>query len=180
MSADSLTRLESTCALMRRHGVEFLIVGGMAESVFGSPRVTEDIDICYARTPENCAAIAAALQEIGAKLRNFPENLPFILDAHTIEIGCNFTFRTTLGDFDTLGLLEPIGGFDALAPRAEHYQIGKEIARTLSLGDLIRIKEHLKRPKDLESLFQLYAIRDIRAALARGEDPMRASSTPRP
>jgi len=45
------TRLESVVALLQRHDVEFLLIGGMAEALFGSPRPTYDIDICYRRTP---------------------------------------------------------------------------------------------------------------------------------
>ncbi len=35
--------------------------------------------------------------------------------------------------------------------------------QTISLEDLIRVKEHIRRPKDRDSLFQLQAIKQIRA-----------------
>ena len=45
--------LEKIAAILLRHGVEFLVVGGQAEVLMGSPRVTYDTDLCYRRTKEN-------------------------------------------------------------------------------------------------------------------------------
>jgi hypothetical protein len=38
--------------LLRRHGVDFVIVGGHAVNVHGYRRATEDIDIVWIRSPE--------------------------------------------------------------------------------------------------------------------------------
>ncbi len=45
--------LERFCALFTDAGVEFMIVGGQAEALMGSPRVTYDFDFCYRRSSEN-------------------------------------------------------------------------------------------------------------------------------
>lgn len=45
------------------------------------------------------------------------------------------------------------------------------MVRTISLADLIRVKEHIRRPKDRDSLFQLHAIKQIRESGGRGGGP---------
>ena len=150
--------LEQVADVLDRHGVEYIVVGGAAENLMGSPRTTMDVDLCYRRTPTNLEALAAALRELRVTLRGAPPGLPFIIDARTLGHGLNFTFSCALGDLDMLGEIEPIGGFDALAVHAESF----DRFRTISLDDLIRAKEHIKRPKDFESLLQLRAIRASR------------------
>jgi predicted nucleotidyltransferase len=154
--------LEEAVRLFQRHGVEFLVIGGQAESLMGSPRVTIDVDLCYRRTEENVRRLAEALSEIRPRLRNAPPDLPFQPDARTLTAGLNFTLATDIGDLDLLGEVEPIGAFDMLNKSAEIFESGGLTIRTISLNDLIRVKQHIKRFKDSESLFQLLAIRKAR------------------
>ena len=55
--------LEKIALVLLAHGVEFVVVGGQAELLMGSPRVTYDIDLCYRRSKENLRHLAAALRE---------------------------------------------------------------------------------------------------------------------
>lgn len=155
--------LASVADLFRRHGVEFIVIGGQAETIFGSPRVTYHIDLCYRRSSDNLKRLAEALREIKPTLRNAPADLPFVIDERALSLGSNFTFSTAFGDLDLLGWVEPIGDYDSLLLRAERHTFGGHEYNVIALEDLIRIKEHIRRPKDQESLFQLRAIRDIRA-----------------
>jgi hypothetical protein len=68
---------------------------------------------------------------------------------------------TRFGDVDFLGHVEPLGDFDALAKRAKAYPVGSARVLVIDLDDLIRIKEHINRPKDRDSLFQLRAIKKL-------------------
>jgi hypothetical protein len=70
------------------------------------------------------------------------------------------------GPIDLFGWLEPIGIYESLLPGCESYTVGDLTLRTIGLNDLIRIKQHLGRAKDRESLLQLLAIRTL-----RGEEP---------
>jgi hypothetical protein len=54
--------LEKIAAILLRHDVEFLVIGGQAEVLMGSPRVTYDTDLCYRRTKENLERLAQALR----------------------------------------------------------------------------------------------------------------------
>lgn len=154
--------LEQLADVLLAHGVEFIVVGGQAEVLLGSPRVTYDVDLCYRRTEANLERLAAALCELEVGLRGAPANLPFVIDARSLALGSNFTLTTRVGDLDLLGYLEPLGDYDAIDARAETYRIGDLELRVIRLEDLITIKEYIGRPKDRESLFQLYAIRRLR------------------
>ena len=161
--------LRQVAEVMDRHRVEFVVIGGQAETLMGSPRVTYDVDLCYRRTPDNLARLAAALTAIDARLRNAPPDLPFVLDARTLGMGSNFTFHTSVVNLDVLGYVEPIGGYDDLLRSAETYQlVDGRVVRTIGLDDLIRVKATIKRFKDGESMYQLLAIRRVRDEGAGG------------
>jgi hypothetical protein len=70
------SELEAFAEVLLRHGVEFIVIGGQAETLMGSPRVTFDTDLCYRRTPENLKNLAAALKELNPTLRGAPADLP--------------------------------------------------------------------------------------------------------
>ena len=95
-------------------------------------------------------------------MRNAPADVPFILDARTLEMGSNFTFHTSVIDVDVLGYVEPIGDYHAVAKGAEVFPINGGPVRTIGLDDLIRVKTTIKRFKDGESMYQLLAIKRVR------------------
>ncbi len=155
--------LERFCALLARHGVEFIVVGGQAEALMGGARVTYDVDLCYRRTAENLERLAAALGTLNLTLRGAPPDLKFRLDAQALALGLNYTFLVDDEyPLDLLGYLEPVGAYEDLLPRAETLSIGGHSIRVIGLDDLIRIKQFLGRPKDRESLLQLQAIKRLR------------------
>ncbi len=126
--------------------------------------MTFDTDLCYRRTAENLRRLAAALGALRPTPRGAPPDLPFRIDAESLALGCNYTFRTSEGDLDLLGFVEPLGGYDELDKHAETVRIGDTAVRVIGLDDLIRIREHLGRPKDRDSVLHLRAIRRLRAA----------------
>jgi hypothetical protein len=154
--------LEQAVNLLDRHGVEFIVVGGQAEILHGGARVTFDIDLCYRRTRDNLVRLAAALQELKPSLRGAPADLPFRIDAQSLALGSNFTFDTRFGPFDLLGEVEPLGGYENLLKHVETYQFGDRKLLVIGLDDLIRVKQHINRPKDRDSLFQLLGIKRVR------------------
>lgn len=160
--SEGKSRLRRFVELFARHKVEFIVIGGQAENLFGSPRVTYDFDFCYRRTAENLERLADAIRTLSPTLRGAPPDLPFQLDARSLALGSNFTFDRPLGSLDLLGWVEPIGDYDAILARAESYPVGEITVATISLADLIRVKEHIRRPKDRDSLYQLHAIKQIR------------------
>jgi hypothetical protein len=87
--------IEAPLRLLGEHSVDCVIVGGVAAAIHGSILLTNDLDVCYARDPTNLQRLATALQSVHARLRNVPEELPFILDAETLKRGLNFTLLQT-------------------------------------------------------------------------------------
>lgn len=155
-------RLARYVEALTLNGVEFIIIGGQAEQLHGSARVTYDDDFCYRRTAENLERLARALAPLKPTLRNAPPDLPFRLDAKSLALGSNFTFDTIHGALDLLGYLEPLGGYEDVVGRAVDMEFGPWTVKVLSLDDLIRIKEHINRPKDRDALMHLLAIRRVR------------------
>ena len=149
--------------MLAEHGVEFIVVGGQAEALMGSARVTYDVDLCYRRTPENLERLATALATLNLTLRGAPPDLKFRMDAQALALGQNYTFEVD-GDYplDFLGYLEPIGTYEDLLPHAETVPIGGRPTHVIGLDDLIRIRRYLGRPKDRESLLQLEAVKRLR------------------
>lgn len=145
-------------------GTRFIVIGAVAGRILGSPSMTRDLDICYARDRENLEALAAVLVGLNARLRGVTDEVPFRLDARTLAAGGSFTFVTDLGDLDILGTPSGTQGFDDLARDAEHVEIdGREIL-VASLDDLIRMKRAAGRPKDLIEIEVLGALREEAAS----------------
>lgn len=149
--------------MLAEHGVEFIVVGGQAETLMGSARVTYDVDLCYRRTPDNLERLAAALGTLNLTLRGAPADLKFRIDGQALALGQNYTFEVD-GEYalDFLGYLEPLGTYEDLLPHIETLAIGGHPTKVIGLDDLIRIKRFLGRPKDRESLLHLEAIKRLR------------------
>lgn len=138
--------------------VDFLVVGGLAANLHGSPRFTQDVDVLYRRAPENHARMVAALSGLSPYLRGAPRGLPFRWDEATIRSGLNFTLTTSAGDIDFLGEIAGGGRYEDLAGTSQAKQIFDISLRCLSLPDLIRTKRAAGRPKDLETIAILEAL----------------------
>jgi hypothetical protein len=141
-------------------GVKFVLIGGVAARLLGSPSVTRDLDVCYARDRDNLQALAAVLQGIHARLRGVTEDVPFQLDARTLAAGDSFTFVTELGDLDVLATPSGTQGFDDLVREAIPVDIAGRTVLVASVGDLIRMKRAAGRPKDLVEVEILGALRE--------------------
>jgi hypothetical protein len=155
-SFDPLRLIET----LERHGVRFVVVGGIAGRLLGSPTVTRDLDICYARDRANLTRLAAVLAELHAQLRDAEPGLPFQPDVRTLKAGDSFTFQTDAGDLDILGIPAGTDGYADLARTADHTDVGEFEVLVASVDDLIRMKRAAGRPKDLIEVEVLGALRD--------------------
>ena len=55
--------------VLDRHGVDSLVIGGVATQAYGAKRPTGDLDCLVRRTGENFDRLAAAMRELKARLR---------------------------------------------------------------------------------------------------------------
>jgi hypothetical protein len=138
--------VEAILGTLDRHGVEYVLIGGLAARIHGSPLLTEDLDITPALDRET-----AALQELGARLRG-AEEVEFPLDERSLASADVLTMTTQAGWLDICS--RPAGGqsYETLAPNAETYELFGLRVRVASVDDLIRSKSAAGRDKDLRGL----------------------------
>lgn len=141
--------------------VEFIIVGGLAATIHGSSRVTQDIDIVYRRSDENIARLVAALGPYKPYVRGAPANLPFEWSVDTVRSGLNFTLVSTIGWVDLLGEVTGGGKYEDLVADAVSVRYHGDSILCVSLAQLIALKRAAGRPKDNEALAELELLREL-------------------
>ena len=151
---------ERTLTLLSDSGVRFVIIGGLAITIHGSSYVTYDLDICYARDEENLTRLASAFQTVNPRLRGAPLGLPFSFDTETLKRGLNFTLTTDLGDIDLIGEVTGIGDYQMVAASSMPVELFARQYAVLKLDALIASKRAAARPKDLQVLPELEALRE--------------------
>jgi hypothetical protein len=136
-------------ATLRRHQVEFVVIGAFAAVAQGYPLPTEDVDVTPARNPENLQRLAAALVELGAELR-LPggKTHPFPIEPKYLGDSDSWTLATSAGDLDIR--FRPAGtkGYEDLRRDAVEVTLRGTPVQLASLRDIIRMKQGSNRPKD--------------------------------
>ena len=145
-----------------RANVRFVVIGGVAATIQGSARFTNDIDICYDRAPDNVARLVRLLLKWKAYLRGVERGLPFILDERQFGITPMMTLTTEKGAIDVRDVVPGVGDYDACVKASESVEIGTVEFRSLTLNALIASKRAVRRPKDVEQLIELEALRELR------------------
>lgn len=153
------------------HGVDFVVVGGVAGVVHGSSYPTYDVDIVYARDRENLERLAEALRALEARLRGAPPDVPFILEAESLRQGAHFTFTTPYGPLDILSDPDGAPAYRELK-RAAGSPVGVEgvDVYVASLDHLIAMKDASGRPKDKLMATEYRVLSDVRGAAGEQQD----------
>jgi hypothetical protein len=156
-----------------RHGVRFVIIGGVAERILGSPRTTDDFDICPAMSKANLERLAAMLNEVEAIWRppgleeaGFPVVEPWSARSFTSQT--SLALRTRFGPLDIWPRPDGTEGYDDLITKAVDVEVGGLRAKAVHLDDSIRIKRAIGGPKYLTHLPLLREVQ--RQRRARGLD----------
>jgi hypothetical protein len=135
-----------------RHKVDYVVIGGLAAQLHGAAiERTYDLDITPARDADNLGRLAAALREIGAKLRlpGMEEGFEIDIDARTFQNMVTMPFTTDHGWLDISLIPEGTTGYDDLVrSRATMHGFGLTVP-VASLEDIIRSKQAAGRPKDV-------------------------------
>lgn len=161
---------------LERHGVRYIVIGGLGATFHGSPLRTGDADVCPARDGENLERLAAALREMGARLRSgdTAEGVPFPCDAAFLGQVELLNLTTGLGDLDLSFRPAGTGGYDDLRRAVVSYDLGEGlVVPVAALQDIIRSKEAADREKDRLALPTLRLLLD--RARSVGQEPTRES-----
>ena len=158
--ADPKLDLGSLLGALNKHGVDFVVIGGVAGLAQGSAYPTYDLDVAYARDRANLERLVEALRDLDVTLRGAPANLPFPLDVKTLENGASFTFDTVYGKFDILGDAAGSGGYDSLRKKAVLTVVAGSEVRVASIDHLIAMKRSANRPKDRNMVEEYIVLAD--------------------
>jgi len=88
--------------VLLHHGIDFLVVGGVAAQLAGAPILTLDLDVLYDKSPGNLDRLLAALREIKARYRD-PAGRHIEPDREKLETLRMHLLLTELGALDLLG-----------------------------------------------------------------------------
>ncbi len=149
---------------LHRFNVRYVLIGGLAAAIHGSPATTNDADVCPDRNANNLDALAQALRAMDARIRTdaVEGGLAFTCDAEfltRIDLAVNLT--TKFGDFDiSYHPAAFTGGYPDLLPHAVTFDIDGVTVLVASLNDIIASKRSADRPKDHATLPILEALRD--------------------
>ncbi len=142
--------------------VEFVVIGGVAARTHGSPRITEDLDICYSTTSSNLDRLAELLLSWNAYPRGVELGLPFIMDRRTLTTNPILTLTTNEGALDLLDIVEGVGDFKAVRGESISVDGGHIPFLAHDLPGLGKAKKAAGRPKDLDQLPELEALIELR------------------
>jgi hypothetical protein len=144
-------------ATLNRHGVRYVVIGGIAARLRGAPLVTEDVDVSAATDDHNIRVLCAALRDLDARLRTSsdPDGVAFPIEPEMLGTARSWTLVTRYGDLDIL--FEPAGsrGYPDLIRDADTMRVRTHpevTAPVASLRDVIRTKEASGREKDRAAL----------------------------
>jgi hypothetical protein len=161
----------SILRVLEERGVEYVVIGGLAATLRGSPHVTTDVDITPSRSLKNLARLSAALDELGARIRveGVPDGVPFGHDAESLSRIGILNMTTDHGDLDITLVPAGTAGFEDLARDATAMELRGLKIRVASLIDVIRSKEAAGRPKDALTLPTLRRLAEAPEYVATAE-----------
>lgn len=155
MSEERPLDLGELIAALARHGVDYVVIGGVATQVHGHRRTTMDLDVTPDPDPENLRRLGAALAELDARPRDAASEGAEISVSDPERLAIAAIVPPLLTRHGQIHILkEPKGarGFDEMRERALLVDLdGTEVA-IVSLDDLIRMKRAAGRPGDLDDI----------------------------
>lgn len=143
---------------LAEHGVDYLVIGGVAAQVHGRRRTTKDLDLTPAPDPKNFERLAAAL---------------LALDAHPAELGASAPtptaeqlhvasivppLATEHGELHILNDVPGAGDYAAMRARALESNVDGVAVHIVAVDDLIRMKQAIGRPSDIEDVEALTTV----------------------
>jgi predicted nucleotidyltransferase len=147
---------------LKDHDVEFIVIGGVAASLLGSPMATLDVDVCAPLNDSNLSRIIEALRGLHPLWRFRPDKPIPIDSVEQIRGFKNLYISTDIGILDILGELPGVGSFDEIKDRTTLIDLDGFTCAVLDIDTLILSKRAAGRDKDLVGVDHLEAIKKAR------------------
>jgi predicted nucleotidyltransferase len=132
---------------LTEHGVDFIVVGGVAAAMQGATVSTFDLDLVHSRKKQSIDRLLKALEVLEARYRvpgaeNLkPSRSHLESDGHQLLI-------TRAGQLDLLGVIGDKRGYDELYPRSTQVEVAGFTLRVLDLEAVIETKRETGHEKD--------------------------------
>lgn len=141
---------------LTRHGVRYVVIGGVAAQAHGVPRTTQDVDVVVAVDHPNAVNVSAALSDLDARTRGVDEDLLGIdvREPATSASGANFTLTFRHGWLDVFppDLVPGAPPFDELERAALIVELDDVRVTGASRQHLFAMKRSAGRPHDLRDV----------------------------
>jgi hypothetical protein len=154
---------ERLIRVLGRHHVKFVLIGALAARLHGFPRLTADANITPAVDRHNLERLAAALEDLDAKVytESVPEGLAFDRSAAALSRARMWNLVTMAGRLDIAFLPAGTSGYEDLIKGAEEFEAFGVRFLAASVDDIIRSKEATGGAKDEEDVVILKALKRI-------------------
>jgi hypothetical protein len=152
--SDAPLDAERILQALAEHGVEYVLIGGLAVQTHGHVRTTNDADLIPAPNPANLERLAAALQALDARVLNAGHE-DTAVDAAMLPRSTIWQFATREGGIDVMHEVPGGGPYPELSERALQVRLGDIDVPVVDLDDLIRMKLARGRPVDLADVAAL-------------------------
>ena len=139
---------------LAEHGVEYVLIGGLAVQTHGHVRTTNDADLIPAPQPANLNRLAAALRSLDARVLN-PGQEDVEIDAKMLPKATIWQFVTRDGGIDVLHEVPGGRPYEELSQGALRVRLGDIEVSVVGLDDLIHMKLARGRPVDLADVAAL-------------------------
>ena len=150
---DRVFRPDEILRVLTDHGVEFVVVGGLAVQAHGYVRLTQDLDIIVRPDLLNLTRLSEALVDLEAELRT--GGTIRLGDPNQLRQAPHIPVLTRAGALDVIHV-EHIAGapksYDALREAAFVVTLGELEIAFAGLSDLIRMKRAAGRARDLADI----------------------------
>lgn len=152
--ADTPLDAERILRALAEHGVDYVLIGGLAVQTHGHVRTTNDAALIPAPAAANLERLAAALRSLDARVLN-PGEEGTEIDATMLPRATIWQFASRDGGIDVMHEVPGGRSYDELCERALHVQLGDIDVPVVGLDDLIQMKLARGRPVDLADVASL-------------------------
>ncbi len=152
----------SILSALHRHGVDHLLIGGLAAVARQSPYHTGDVDICPLNSDANLERLTAALEEVHARrvADLVPEGELVSLSPNYLKAENELAFMTDFGRLDLIFVPMGTRGYTDLKVEATTEDVSGIPVMIASTEDIIRMKDARGLPKDRLAVDVLRQLKD--------------------